>query len=50
VVALAAPDRVTRHVLVGFSDSAVGKAEAAALSQAAAPTARAAATATGPLR
>jgi hypothetical protein len=50
MVAVAADEGVTCHVMVGFSDSAVGKAETAAVSEATTTTGRAAATATGPLR
>jgi hypothetical protein len=47
MVAVAADEGVTCHVM---SDSAVGKAETAAVSEATTTTGRAAATATGPLR
>jgi hypothetical protein len=50
MVAVAADEGVTCHVMVGFSDSAVGKAETAAVSEATTTTGRAAATATGHLR
>jgi hypothetical protein len=47
VVALAAPDRVTRHVMEGRGQD---KAEAAAVTEAATTTGRAATTATEPPR